>query len=260
MYPWVFHMISAMQTIAADNERLVAAGRLAPAQHLTLAPPPFPPRVASTSIAVTACDTVTAALALHRRASAAAAPTPPPPVAILNFANAYRAGGGYLDGAGAQEEDLCRLLPALHPALAALRYPLDHLVPPPCTRAFACRTPLTYRFLSTAVEMVVVTAATPDGRQGVDVASSAYMSDMRGRIRRVLLAAYGAGCRSVVLGAWGCGVFMNDPAVIARLFCEVLTTAEWRGRFDDIVFAILEPRGTSVRALAFRNGLDPLTR
>jgi len=53
---------------------------------------------------------------------------------------------------------------------------------------------------------------------------------------------------------------MNDPVVIARLFCEVLTTAEWRGRFDDIVFAILEPRGTSVRALAFRNGLDPLTR
>ena len=93
-------------------------------------------------------------------------------------------------------------------------------------------------------------------KQGDDVSSPAYMHDMRGRIHRVLLAAYGAGSRSIVLGAWGCGVFMNNPPVIARLFCEVLATADWCGRFDAIVFAILEPRGASVRARAFQRGLD----
>ena len=108
--------------------------------------------------------------------------------------------------------------------------------------------------------MVVVTAAAPDGSQGEDVSSAAYMRDMRHRIRLVLVAACGAGCRSLVLGAWGCGVFRNDPHTVARLFCEVLTTAEWCGRFDEIVFAILEPRGSSHRLQAFRGGLDPLTR
>ena len=42
----------------------------------------------------------------------------------LNFANAHHAGGGYLRGARAQEEDLCRLMPTLYTALKRLAYPL----------------------------------------------------------------------------------------------------------------------------------------
>ena len=42
----------------------------------------------------------------------------------LNFANAHHAGGGYLRGARAQEEDLCRLMPTLYTALKRLDYPL----------------------------------------------------------------------------------------------------------------------------------------
>ena len=41
-----------------------------------------------------------------------------------------------------------------------------------------------------------------------------------------------------MLGAWGCGVFGNEPASIAALFSEAL--AARRGAFDHVVFAILD--------------------
>ena len=72
-----------------------------------------------------------------------------------------------------------------------------------------------------------------------------------------LYAAYAAGCSTVVLGAWGCGVFRNRPEVVAELWSEVLDTLEWRGRFARVVFAI--PRGAHGHSLAaFRRALRPL--
>ena len=81
-----------------------------------------------------------------------------------------------------------------------------------------------------------------------------YRSSFRARMQRVLYAAYAAGCSHVVLGAWGCGVFGNDPSVVAALWREVLQLPEWRGRFACVIFAILP--GVQGRSLAaFRAAL-----
>ena len=78
---------------------------------------------------------------------------------------------------------------------------------------------------------------------------AAYEADMKARIRAVLFAAQLAGCRHLVLGAWGCGVFRNPPATVARLFAEVLKTPEWQSQFDTVVFAILgHPTGRCITA------------
>jgi uncharacterized protein (TIGR02452 family) len=42
------------------------------------------------------------------------------------------------------------------------------------------------------------------------------------------------------LGAWGCGVFGNDPHLIARLFHEHLCGGAFTGAFESICFAIYE--------------------
>ena len=77
------------------------------------------------------------------------------------------------------------------------------------------------------------------------------------RMHHVLRAAYAAGCTTVVLGAWGCGVFRNQASDVAAFWCDVLDSLEWRGRFACIAFAV--PRGNSGRALAtFRSTLRPL--
>lgn len=38
-------------------------------------------------------------------------------------------------------------------------------------------------------------------------------------------------------GAWGCGVFRNDPAAVANAFAAALKTVN---RFDHVVFAIYD--------------------
>jgi uncharacterized protein (TIGR02452 family) len=58
------------------------------------------------------------------------------------------------------------------------------------------------------------------------------------RAERVLAVAAAHGHRKLVLGAWGCGVFRNDPAVVAAVFAAAL--AQDRGRFDHVVLAVLD--------------------
>jgi len=60
---------------------------------------------------------------------------------------------------------------------------------------------------------------------------------MKRRIRKVLAISLEYGHRSIVLGAWGCGVFRNDPKDVARYFREILETS-YENKFEKIVFAI----------------------
>ena len=57
------------------------------------------------------------------------------------------------------------------------------------------------------------------------------------RTEKVLAIAHQNGYKNLVLGAWGCGVFQNEPADIAKIFYELLTT-KFENCFEEIVFAI----------------------
>jgi len=56
------------------------------------------------------------------------------------------------------------------------------------------------------------------------------------RIHRVLQLAAARGHTSLVLGAWGCGAFQNDPAVASDLFPRHLEG--FAGHFREVVFAV----------------------
>ena len=69
---------------------------------------------------------------------------------------------------------------------------------------------------------------------------------MRARIERVLSIAVVHGHRQIVLGAWGCGVFRNDPVDVAQWFYERLfESPAFAGAFELVVFAVLD--GTPAR-------------
>ena len=59
------------------------------------------------------------------------------------------------------------------------------------------------------------------------------------RIRRLLAVARAYGFDALVLGAWGCGAFRNDPVRIARDFHEALE-GEFDGAFQHVTFAITD--------------------
>jgi uncharacterized protein (TIGR02452 family) len=62
---------------------------------------------------------------------------------------------------------------------------------------------------------------------------------MAGRIDRVLRIAAAHGHDAVVLGAWGCGVFGNDPRDVAGLFRQALD-GPFAGVFARVVFAVTD--------------------
>src|SRR5262249_29846216 len=64
-------------------------------------------------------------------------------------------------------------------------------------------------------------------------------TEMHERVEKVLAIMAGHGHEAAVLGAWGCGVFKNDPEMIAELFAKALR-GRFSGAFVKVVFAVLD--------------------
>lgn len=208
-------------------------------------------------------------LAAARRMTAA---DPAGPVAVLNFASARNPGGGYLNGAQAQEEALCRSS-ALHATLLCAPAYYEHhrserdalytdrVIHSPRVPVFRddrgalLATPFTVGFLtSPAPNAGVVRRQDPARAHLVPVA-------LASRAERVLETAVAEGYRRIVLGAWGCGVFRNDPAEVAGAFKALLTgDGRFSGHFDEVVFAILDRASGTPTLAAFHRILDPISR
>ena len=167
----------------------------------------------------------------------------------LNFANATVPGGRYRSGGLAQEEDLCRLLPQLYPALQASHYPIPPGVTLVARNLEAVRPPGSrmHETCASLGSVTILTAAMPygpDRRPKGGWANSEWADQVTLRIRSVLHAAKCSGHPNLVLGAFGCGAFGNPTRPVAAIFREQLMSLEFRGVFSKVVFAIIDPIGT----------------
>lgn len=184
----------------------------------------------------------------------------------LNFASAKNPGGGFLNGAHAQEEGLARssgLYESLrsareyydfHRAQGDLLYS-DHMIYSPGVPVFRDDAG---RLLEEPYEIAFLTSAAPNRGAIRDAAKAGQIpAVLRLRARKVLAVALANGHDRVVLGAWGCGVFRNDPAEVAEVFAEVLRPGgEFAGRFEHVVFAVWDTAEGSPRHAAFQNVFD----
>ena len=238
--------------IAADASAAVAGTRLhLPAEGL---PAPVPP---GSGALVTEVTNETS-LAAARRLGA--------DVACLVFASAKNPGGGFLNGAQAQEESIARAS-ALYPCLTAvrefydfhrrqgdLRYS-DRVIYAPGVPVFRSDDGA---LLDAPYLVSFLTAAAPN--LGAIMASQRSAADsvpgvLAARAGRVLAVAAAHGHRKLVLGAWGCGVFRNDPAVVAAAFAGQLDRSQ--KYFDHVVFAVLDRQKGAPTHAAFANALTP---
>ncbi|MCP2728998.1 TIGR02452 family protein [Limnofasciculus baicalensis] len=65
---------------------------------------------------------------------------------------------------------------------------------------------------------------------------------------KLLSLALYQGCDALVLGAWGCGVFRNQPSMVAQMFADLLLpSGEFCGKFEMVLFSVLDwTKGTRI--------------
>ena len=173
------------------------------------------------------------------------------PVAALNFASAMNPGGGFLGGSQAQEESLARSSGLYASLMKAWDFYEQHrngtsplysdamILSPGCPifRDDAGH------LLSRVHHATFISGAAPNAGAVSNNAPhelSLLPETLRRRAEYVLALAASLNLRYIVLGAWGCGVFRNDPKLVARTFMELLARPDWRGRFSKVVFSVLD--------------------
>jgi len=161
----------------------------------------------------------------------------------LNFANGIHPGGGFLNGARAQEELLCRSSALYQTLLDDPMYEAHRQRPRPESTDWAILSPDVPVFRKddgTTLErpwlLSFIACAAPYA-PGVGQPEAGDL--LQRRILRVLAIARAYGYVTLVLGAWGCGAFENDPQRTATDFRSALEK-DFRGAFSEVVFAITD--------------------
>lgn len=197
-------------------------------------------------------------------------------VAVLNFANNHDVGGDPFVY-GAQEESICRCT-TLYPCLQAMWEPfyrkhrrqnklqiIDHvgnddLIYTPDVVVFKTdeRTEPVHPEMMPQdkwFKVDVITCAAPELRRGP--MPDNYEAVMRSRMRKILDVAATRDVEVLILGAWGCGAFLNPADTVARLFHELLPEYD----FETVEFAMSRD-GDSVFHKEFASELvsEPVTR
>ncbi|CAN95507.1 no similarity [Sorangium cellulosum So ce56] len=172
-------------------------------------------------------------------------------VMALNFASAKNPGGGFLRGAKAQEEDLARCS-ALYASLVEQReyydqnracgsfLYTDHIIYSPDVPFFRDEQ---HALLDRPFALSILTAPAPNAGEAFqrdDATDQEIRAALERRADMVLAAAGAHGHRCLVLGAWGCGVFRNDPREVADVFARCLERPRFRGAFSRVVFAVYD--------------------
>jgi uncharacterized protein (TIGR02452 family) len=170
------------------------------------------------------------------------------PVA-LNFASATTAGGGFLNGARAQEEYLARSSALWACLRNNMMYSYHRARQDPFYSDYVVYSPNVLVFRNDVGELLeapykcsIITSPAVHA-YGVQRYMPARVGEittvMWRRILKVFAVAERHGHKSLVLGAWGCGAFGNDGNEIAKLFRKALEE-NFRGAFEYVLFAITD--------------------
>lgn len=187
-------------------------------------------------------------------------------IAVHNFASATNPGGGVEHGSSAQEEALCRCS-TLYPCLKTrelmqqfyyfhrnrndVRY-TDTCIYTPDIMVIKSDTDFPELLPENEWNQVdVITCAAPNLRErpynsmnpgngnAIKVQDKELLEIHKSRAEKILRTSIANGADLLVLGAFGCGAFCNNPAVVARAYKEVLNN--YSGYFDEVVFAVYCP-------------------
>ena len=159
---------------------------------------------------------------------------------VLNMASYKRPGGGVHNGARAQEECLFRCSNLIQVVPTSF-YPLE------VNEALYTKDAIffkdkDYEYMEPVVcDVITIAAINLNENAKYDPVQNIteYRKITKDKIRLMVSLAAQNGVKNLVLGAWGCGVFNNDPTTMSQYFSEVLIGEGYSVDFDNIVFAII---------------------
>ncbi|WP_257985718.1 TIGR02452 family protein [Bacillus sp. M6-12] len=188
-------------------------------------------------------------------------------VSALNFASAKNPGGGFLTGSRAQEESIARSS-GLYPAIAQMKEMYDYnrgrktgmysdyMIFSPKVPVFRHDKGylLEKPYLLSVITSPAVNAGIVREREKEKVKNINEV--MLVRIKKILAIAKAQKQEALVLGAFGCGVFGNNPVAVAKLFKEALEDASFKNQFKKIVFAVYEGTPQKPMLSTFKQSLQ----
>ena len=184
-------------------------------------------------------------------------------IAVLNFASATNPGGGVKKGSSAQEEALCRcstLFPVLNQERMWDQYYRKNRAEHNTLHNDACiyspsiivfKTPTAFPVIMPSeewFEVDVISCAAPNlrkdvrNRYNVESGDAVSVSDEElynihlKRAKHIMAVAAANKVDILVLGAFGCGAFANNPDIVARAFFDALK--DYISYFDLVEFAV----------------------
>lgn len=186
-------------------------------------------------------------------------------MAVLNFASYTNIGGGFLNGSMAQEEALCHdstlynVLRCFSPFYTRNNsnknnslYLNRALYSPRIVFTRKVETDCGLKFLNEeTIFCDVITCAAPNYKAAKEhgISKEENTTALRSRIQFVLKCADTQYVNTLILGAYGAGVFGQDPYEVASIFKEELESGKYG--FSNVVFSIL-PLPNDKNLVAFK--------
>jgi uncharacterized protein (TIGR02452 family) len=224
-----------------------------------LTPLELTPRETKTPVKVVPLDSFDCAKELHQQGLSN--------IAVLNMASEKYPGGGYMRGASAQEEALCRrstLYRTINrkgfhpiPAYGGIYSPEVLIFRTSDFTSPACQLLVSEEHWWTSVISVAGIRRPLLTLDGTDFARERDREGTKERIRTILRIAATNDRKNLVLGAIGAGAFGNPPGQVAECFKRVFEEEEFAGKFDGIWFAIIEMSGSDNHRV-FKEVLDEM--
>ena len=170
-------------------------------------------------------------------------------VVALNFADAHYVGGGYLLGASAQEEFLCRVSGLYNCIRTKPMYYNDNdldgrsgytdgMIYSPKVPVFRDHE---YNLLEEPFPLSIITSPAPNLNDMLieNATEEKLYAIFLQRIIKILQVAEVHNHKDIILGAFGCGAFGNNPELVAPAFKEALKVVP---TFENVCFAVWDNR------------------
>lgn len=159
-------------------------------------------------------------------------------VCVMDFASYTNPGGGFINGAMAQEEDICNMS-GLYPCLESKQDVYterksmlnDHVFNNDYFYVQTC--PF---IINGKVYLADVMAIAAPNSNKTSASHDEISKALHERMELAFLVPHVYGCKNIVLGAFGCGVFGNDVDEVASIWKELQTTYD--GLYSNIAYAV----------------------